>query len=749
MRSGTSFFNATVFRKNVSRFWPVWGAYLTIWVILLPVMILSRRDYRIEQNLDFFQMYVQECAIYGGALLNAVFAVFSAMAVWSFLYTARATHGMACLPLRRETVFVSSALSGLLPLLAANVLVFVLTALTELFLGALHLPSLLIWLGVVCLTLLLFYGFATLCAQLTGGILVLPLVYGVLNFVAVGVEVLLRGVFARFVYGMDTGLDRPATRWFSPVVGLLTTLRSTGVYEYDPVRETDVLVRYAFQGWGLVLGYAAAGLVLLCAALLLYRARRMETAGDVVAVRVLKPVFRWCMGLGAALSLASFLYLVIFDEGSHSRNAAFLFLLGFLFLGALLGWFAAEMLMKKSFRVFHRRTWAGYGLCCLVIAAMMLSMKLDLFGYERRIPAAAEIESVTLMCNNAYGHLSTPESIEQARAVHRQIIENKAWNQEHRSAWRSTRSTAYLRISYLLTDGSLFNRTYYLVYEMDPETGLSTEMHDLAALNAVMNTRDAIVNRKSDVGIPVRRDTIYSANIFCTMTAVECARLADRDTPEDYVLWEQLGYRQEQIAALTPEVRAMTLADGVLDNAVNSSALWDSFTADMDTAERARARAKRTASAADLEGFPAPTAAASYARPYSVRWDAYSAEEFLETLDWDQVFFPYMLYLTPAEAYALYEDCLRPEIESGDLGRIWVAKTEDYLQTVYDARINLDLRQESPRNTEQERFPDDSGSFYTYATVDSALTNAWLRARGLTLHTVGEVQDNDLLWSIA
>ena len=64
-------------------------------------------------------------------------------------------------------------------------------------------------------------------------------------------------------------------------------------YELDPLLEMNSPATVAV--------YAAAGLALAVAALLLYRARHMESAGDVVAFRVLYPIFRmgvaFCSGL--------------------------------------------------------------------------------------------------------------------------------------------------------------------------------------------------------------------------------------------------------------------------------------------------------------------------------------------------------------------------------------------------------------------------------------------------------------------
>ena len=41
MQSKTSLLNPTLFRKNLTRFWPIWGLYGVLWLLLLPVAMLS------------------------------------------------------------------------------------------------------------------------------------------------------------------------------------------------------------------------------------------------------------------------------------------------------------------------------------------------------------------------------------------------------------------------------------------------------------------------------------------------------------------------------------------------------------------------------------------------------------------------------------------------------------------------------------------------------------------------------------
>ena len=129
MQSKTSCFNKTIFRKHVTRFWPVWAAYFAVWLLDMPIAMLSQREY-----LRQFPAQVQSGALQAvnsGVVISFIFAVLMAMAVWSFLYNSRSASGAACLPVTRTGQYLSGMLAGLLPLAAVHVVIFLLTALAE------------------------------------------------------------------------------------------------------------------------------------------------------------------------------------------------------------------------------------------------------------------------------------------------------------------------------------------------------------------------------------------------------------------------------------------------------------------------------------------------------------------------------------------------------------------------------------------------------------------------------------------
>ena len=388
MRSKTSYFNRTIFIKTMVRFWPLWAAYFAVWLLCVPLPIVANLRYYTNAEAYFAAGYmanmrslVFQVATLGGTVIGMITAALSAMAVWSFLYSARSISGMASLPVSREGVFFSVTLAGIVPVLAANVLIVLCTLAVSLAGGLMDAAALFQWLAVVSLIYVFFYGFAVFCAQLTGNVLILPAVYVVLNMVVYVVWAMVDALCSIFIYGMDGAirLGEPAKVLSPPV-----KLWQGGVDAIERIEAWDAeegvlrTVSYALHGWGMYAAYALAGLVFAALALWLYKKRRMESAGDTVAVEVLKPVFKYCMALGGALVLSLLVYSIIEDIVGERMKGAIITLL-VMFLGAFVGWTAAKMLIHKSFRVW-KRDWLGLGICCAVAAVFMMGMECDLVG---------------------------------------------------------------------------------------------------------------------------------------------------------------------------------------------------------------------------------------------------------------------------------------------------------------------------------------------------------------------------------
>ena len=211
MQSATSFFNRALFRKNLQRFWPLWLGYVLIWLLLLPLPLLNElADYHGVPTVADASYYLLQIGAYGGLVMGAVFGIFFAMAMFAYLTNPRATQGFHSMPVRRETLYATNYLTGLVCMVSALVLAFALAGITAACFGALDLTALGTALLAAVLSVLFFYSFGVFCMMFTGQILAAPVFYGTLNFLAVGMEYLVRTFAGNFLYGYS-GYSAPET----------------------------------------------------------------------------------------------------------------------------------------------------------------------------------------------------------------------------------------------------------------------------------------------------------------------------------------------------------------------------------------------------------------------------------------------------------------------------------------------------------------------------------------------------------
>lgn len=488
MKSRISFFNRGVSRNLLHRCWPLWAGYFVLLLSVLPVALARTPAWYGNLEAGYQDRLVLQSGV-GMVLVSFVMGILAVMLMFGYLYNSRSCCMMNALPIRRETMFGTAYLTGLVPMLAADLLAAGVTA--ALYAGrSVSISNLLLWLLMAVCANLSFYGIAVFCAMLTGSLLILPVVYVVLNLTAWVAENCLRAILGVLVYGINARQNLWLL-WLSPVAKLHTSLYPGYVRDGGP---------WELFGLGWLLAYAAAGLLLSALALLLYRKRNMETATDTVAFPVLKPLFRYCMAFGTAIVFASVVYSLLLGGSFHGSTAALL-ILALLLLGAVLGWYVAEMLIRKTVRVFPGK-WKGLLAVCAALALFMGVAELDVTGFERRIPAADAVKSVTVSYNGKQ-IVSQPENIEKTVALHQNVVDHKAQHEPDIHGYGR-----WLNLRYELKNGKSLERTYYLKAEnvSDPT--------DVLLWEELMNCPE-LMDQRSVLRMPVTEETLYAAQLTC------------------------------------------------------------------------------------------------------------------------------------------------------------------------------------------------------------------------------------------
>ena len=462
MRSVTSYFNRELLRGALQRTWPLWAAYTLIWLLLLPVTLFIRlSDRHIVYSRPTLSYELLNTGLPTGVMMAAVFGIFFAMAMFAYLTNSRATNGMHAMPIRREGLFLTHYLAGLFCQVVTLLVSFALAALVTAAFGVFDGYAVGMGLLLCVLLVLFFYSFGVLCMVCVGQILAGAVFYGILNFLFVGMEVLLRSFAGNFLYGYDGRSSAFSTAPLSPPVEIASSLSVS--YVYDGIDPIGVRVFHL----GTFAAYAAAGLVLAALALLLYRKRRSEMTGNTVAIGWLRPVFKYGVALCSAFSLGQLLSYFVFELTDSTYTAgALIGTIACMIFAGLIGSYAAEMLLKKSFRVF-KTSWKGALATSAVLILIGLSFPLDLTGYQSRVPEQGDIVSATvdLYGGNVSGsfNLSGQESIALLRDAHCAVITDKARQTEYNRRYVPFNGdTCTLRITYELADGTELFRSYDL-----------------------------------------------------------------------------------------------------------------------------------------------------------------------------------------------------------------------------------------------------------------------------------------------
>ena len=476
MRSRTSFFDMRFCKHLLRRFWPLWLLWLGMLLVVGPLALnVNVSGHQVPARMITELRGELLSSGRGAVWLSAVMGALMAMGMLSYLYFPRDCALINSLPLRRETVYFTAVITGLVPMLLIDVLVF---ALLRLFYGQYGAGTryFLWWLEMTLLANTGFYGFACFCGTLTGNVLVLPAVYVVLNCAVAVFEAAVRGVFTALLYGYS--FDKLLLEWASPLLWLTDHGESAILTHLDV--ERGIAADYTPIGLGYFAGLCAAGLVLLLLGALVIRRRHMESAGEVVAVPVLRPVFRVCMALGCGL-LGSMVMVEEFLRGLYG-TPKFIVLTVSMCVFAALGWFAAEMLIKKTLRVFDHG-WKQIGALCACLLAFAVLTKLDVAGYETRMPNAEDVESIDMPYLMSDG-LRERASIDAWLDFHRGVIAHKAQNESAASGpWYG------VSMLYRLKDGSTFRRFYKLPADDESRADPASDIRAWEDINNLPETR--------------------------------------------------------------------------------------------------------------------------------------------------------------------------------------------------------------------------------------------------------------------
>ena len=466
----TSFCNAALLRSDIKRYWPLLFLYVAVWVVILPMQILSASrecDGVADGIMTVLQLQQHNVIIRSmpaSVVMSLLFGCFAAMAVWSYLMSGRTVGLMHALPVTRTQAFFSHVLSVLGALTAGNVLIFLLTALCSAGFSYVDWAALGTWLLLTELMALFFFALGSLCAMVTGWLLAVPVLYGAMNVVALLLYAVISTMTQMFYFGYSSSDIPEFITWLTPVGRIWDAVANGGAQPIEvQFREpigTQTYHRFQLpaSAFSTCIIYAAVGIALLALVWWLYKKRPSETAGDAMSFRWLQPIARWSIGLCGGLGLGLFLNYVIL-------GSSFAGLLICQLVMGVICFFAAQMLLKKKFRIFTSRWWVETLALVLTLLAVTLCIKLDITGYQHRVPDAEDVTSVRFSASSADFTADDPAAVESVISLHRAILEqyDETGERLENQTYLDTEDgpiTRYVRVDYQLRNGTSLCREW-------------------------------------------------------------------------------------------------------------------------------------------------------------------------------------------------------------------------------------------------------------------------------------------------
>ena len=454
MKLKTSFFNGTVLKKDITRFAPLWGLY-TLFMLMTVFLIWADENEaaRFAANAPYITQAM--------GVVNFLYAGLCALLLFGDLFQSKMAGMLHAMPMRREGWFLTHFTAGMLMCIVPNTLGAVIACI--ILQQYCYLAFL--WLAVMVLQFLFFFSVGAFSAQCAGNKLGTIGVYGLINLLAVLMGFLVITFYEPVLYGVV--IDAEKLFRFSPVVNVCMSpyMHVT----YDNMQGAALFEGIAAAGWPYLWVSVAVGLVFLGSAVVLYRRRQMESAGDLISFKPAGPVF---LAIYTLCCGAAFYFLAeMFGSGAEYI---------FLVLGFAIGFFTGYMLLEKKVNVFGLKKWIGFGALTAAFFLTITIATLDPLGITRYVPEENQIAQVRLSLyessyyiDNEYISVTDSQDIMALTDVHKAVIKDRRRNSE---------DTVTVWLRYYLKDGRIVTRKYQVAVNSNEGKILKTFYTDFAGV---------------------------------------------------------------------------------------------------------------------------------------------------------------------------------------------------------------------------------------------------------------------------
>lgn len=444
MPSKTSYFKKEIWKQGFRSSGWIGIAYFITLFFILPLNILMEKSRQETQNSSYHENFIENLIQFNiefQVVLYLLVPVLAAIFSCRYMQMRGSTDFYHSLPVRRSQLFIHQFSLGYfhitIPVIFIGFSLFVIYGIVDVDFIYQH-KDILDWLVVVWTVNTVIYTCSFLIGMLTGMSIVQGLLSLIFLFFPAGIVMLTTYNIEQLLWGFDShhfwGEELASV---SPIIWLLDN------FHQDISLTSPPFLYY----WAISIGN-----VLL--AYWLYRIRDVEAVSQPLAFTVLKPFFKFGV---------TFCFMLLGGAYFGTVQGKFLSWLffGYLF-GALLGYLLSEMLIQKTWRIFHQ--WKGFLIYIGISFVVLFSIVFDLYGYETRVPDQEDIEKVFIsdsvihyQMNENEANITRPTLFQHVIDLHQYLISKE----ESQNVVYGPNSTN-ITLTYFLANGKELHRNYYI-----------------------------------------------------------------------------------------------------------------------------------------------------------------------------------------------------------------------------------------------------------------------------------------------
>lgn len=435
MKSKASYFSISkpLIVENLRRFWAIPALAFLVYFLsgVFPILMsynhLNDMASYITMSLSNRQPFYM--------FAHLMFPVITAVIIFRYLQGVSSVSVMHSMPFTRAKLYNSGFLSGLIlitaPILANGLILLVISkpvynqynpgsGLTIDTVNCFARADILNWIWVSLLIAFVIYAVSVFSGIVTGNSLMHFAAALGFNFLIPALYAIFVAYFSHYLYGFDT-----SGNWMEFGMRLspfLNVLQTNGVF-----------------GSGATIFYIVSFFVLYGITLFFYQKRKLEHATDTLAFGFMEPII--CF-------LIAFLGMTLLGFYFDSLGEPELYMYVGLAAGSVIFFIIGQMIVKKTPRIFNMQSLKSFGIYALIAVLFVACLNFDVTGFEKRVPAASNVENFTMsedftmgdkigihnwtsstLYKSADGNgfrLKDPANIAAVTALHQTLIDNKS-----------------------------------------------------------------------------------------------------------------------------------------------------------------------------------------------------------------------------------------------------------------------------------------------------------------------------------